>query len=327
MMDETRDEYLWDRSGPVDPEVERLERLLGAHRFEPGDPPRIDEPRRPFGWWRPALAAAAAVACSFGVRAYLDGRLFGPSASYRVEGVAGLERIRAGEGFETGASEATVHVASIGDVRVAPDSRVRAERIESGAHHLFLERGSVTASIFAAPQVFQIGTPTGLSIDLGCEYELAVDDGGAARLSVHTGRVAFEGGGREVIVPAGFWSETAGGAPPSVPVSAEASEELVRAVRVLERAADPDPGSLARVREADIRDGSVTLWHLFLYAEAPAAREVAYASLARVYPLPRGHDESAILARDPEALRAWRDSVARDWPGTLLGKLGRTPGL
>jgi hypothetical protein len=212
-------------------------------------------------------------------------------------------------------------------VRVAPGSRLRAERIETGAHHLFLERGRITARILAAPQVFQVGTPAGWSIDLGCEYDLAVDDGGAARLTVRTGRVAFEAGGREVIVPMGFWCETAPEERPSVPVSVEAGEELVRAVRALERDPDPSPEALRVVREADIRDHSVTLWHLFLHAEAPSAREVAYANLARVYPLPRGHDDSAIRAGDPEALLAWREVVARDWPGTLLGKLAEKLGF
>lgn len=81
------------------------------------------------------------------------------------------------------------------------------------------------------------------------------------------------------------------------------------------------------MREADIRDHSVTLWHLFLHAEAPAAREVAYANPVRVYPFPRGHDDSEIRGGDPEALRAWRRIVARDWPGTFLGKLGEELGL
>ena len=65
------------------------------------------------------------------------------------------------------------------------------------------------------PQVFQVGTPAGWSIDLGCEYDLAVDDGGAALLEVRTGRVAFRAAGREVIVPRGFGCRTAPGAPSS----------------------------------------------------------------------------------------------------------------
>ena len=35
---ETRDDYLWDGSGPPDPEVQQLERLLGALRHDPATP-------------------------------------------------------------------------------------------------------------------------------------------------------------------------------------------------------------------------------------------------------------------------------------------------
>jgi hypothetical protein len=52
------DRYLWDKTGPVDPHVERLERALGRFRHE-RRPLRLDRaaPRSP----RVILAAAAAV--------------------------------------------------------------------------------------------------------------------------------------------------------------------------------------------------------------------------------------------------------------------------
>ena len=54
------DDYLWDKSGEPDSEVEHLERLLGKFQYQPQplDLPAIT-PRRKFS---PALAVAAAVA-------------------------------------------------------------------------------------------------------------------------------------------------------------------------------------------------------------------------------------------------------------------------
>src|SRR5688572_4566134 len=65
MMKELRTEddgYLWDRSGPPDPEIERLEALLGPLRHR-GVVPRV-EARRPaaalqVARWIPSLSAAA----------------------------------------------------------------------------------------------------------------------------------------------------------------------------------------------------------------------------------------------------------------------------
>jgi hypothetical protein len=56
------DDYLWDRSGEPDPEVERLERVLGKYRHQarplsPALRPRLSE--RPGGWIRLAAVAAA----------------------------------------------------------------------------------------------------------------------------------------------------------------------------------------------------------------------------------------------------------------------------
>ena len=54
------DEYLWNRSGPVDPEVERLELVLGRLRSTPPEP----EWRRVETWTasRPSLFFLAAAA-------------------------------------------------------------------------------------------------------------------------------------------------------------------------------------------------------------------------------------------------------------------------
>ena len=61
-----QDDYLWDRSGPVEADVARLERLLGGYRHG-NAPRRAHAPRqravRPRRRWRIALAVAALLAC------------------------------------------------------------------------------------------------------------------------------------------------------------------------------------------------------------------------------------------------------------------------
>ncbi len=59
-------DYLWDKSGEPDAEVERLETLLGELRFEPGRklelPPEMIVPARSHSRSYPAFAVAAALA-------------------------------------------------------------------------------------------------------------------------------------------------------------------------------------------------------------------------------------------------------------------------
>jgi hypothetical protein len=64
------DDYLWDRSGEPDPEVERLERVLGKYRYQvkpvsPALHSRLSEGRS--GWIRLAAIAAAILVVLFGL--------------------------------------------------------------------------------------------------------------------------------------------------------------------------------------------------------------------------------------------------------------------
>src|SRR5438552_3873050 len=64
------DQYLWNRSGPPDPDVERLEALLAPLRSTPPVPDLTALPRTTSLWsWRyltPAFAAAAAIVLMIG---------------------------------------------------------------------------------------------------------------------------------------------------------------------------------------------------------------------------------------------------------------------
>ena len=76
------DDYLWDRSGPPDPDVERLEQMLGrlrstpplpdVSRVRPADRASVTSARTPVRYLgvrflAPALAAAAAIVVMVGV--------------------------------------------------------------------------------------------------------------------------------------------------------------------------------------------------------------------------------------------------------------------
>ncbi|MBM3986321.1 MAG: FecR domain-containing protein, partial [Planctomycetes bacterium] len=223
-MNDDRDEYLWDKSGPPDPEVAALESELARQRWSGRLPAAPLPARAPRAAWRPALAASLAAAALFGGALWAWSR--GGSAHvapaqylaqaeapvYRAEALAGAlsaSEFRDGERLVTDATtRARVEVGDIGSLVVEPDSVVRVERpgpaLAADAEHLlWLERGAVTASIFAAPRLFQLGTPGGLAVDLGCVYTARVQDDGTTSLSVVAGQVSFEAEQRRVTVPSG----------------------------------------------------------------------------------------------------------------------------
>ncbi|HEX3253963.1 MAG TPA: FecR domain-containing protein, partial [Pyrinomonadaceae bacterium] len=114
-----------------------------------------------------------------------------------------------GEWLETdGSSRAQIDVASIGNVDIAENSRVRLLQSRADEHRLELVRGKMSARIWAPPRLFFVDTPSAVAADYGCAYTLEVKDDGSSLLHVTSGWVAMESKDRESMVPAGASCET-----------------------------------------------------------------------------------------------------------------------
>ncbi len=332
------DRYLWDRSGPADPEVARLEALLGRYRLASGPAPagaraparrgarEAAAPRFPF------LAAAAAVLVAAGLAAWLGPRAAtttperrgaGPGPAYEVLAVAGdvrirpasagpasADRARAGDVIETdAASRARVVVGDIGEVLVLERSRVRLVDCGAEQHRMDLERGAIRASIFAEPRVFQVGTPAAIAVDLGCVYELSVDAEGGTLLAVELGRVSFEIGGRKVYVPSGAVCRADPRRGPGLPVWTDAAPALRAAVRDLEAGA----AALAACLDAATDRDTLTLWHLLDRLAVAADRGRVFDRLSAIASPPEGVTRDGCVRGDRAELDAWKERLARDW--------------
>jgi hypothetical protein len=243
------DKYLWDGSGKPDPEVERLEKLLGTLR-EDLPAPAFEMPVRrfPVRWWQwqtmPRFAAVAAMLVLV-LSATLLLR-FEQRASWvvtRVEGaprvasrlISNSGRLRLGEWLVTdSASRAVIDVGLIGEVEVKPDSRVQLLRADASDHRLALQQGAIFARIWAPPRLFSVETPSANAVDMGCVYRLEVDAAGASLLHVETGLVTLERNGRESLVPAGAMCLTRPGAGPGTPYYEDAPEKLKQALAQLD---------------------------------------------------------------------------------------------
>lgn len=258
-FDPQDERYLWDRSGPVDPEVEGLERVLEPYRLVA---PRA---RRGMRRRRGVLVLAGVLAVSLvAVGVWWLGTLVGeastsPSA-YIVRGVDGRTRLAPGDWLSTeDGVRARIDVDAIGSVDLEPGARLRIDERGEARHLWFLERGALEARILASPRVFQVGTPAGLTVDLGCRYRLVVDGRGTSEVEVLTGQVSFEGASRRVYVPAGARMRASAARGPCSPVWTRAREGLLEEVERLQFEPDPDAEELRLV--LDELD-SLTLWHL-----------------------------------------------------------------
>jgi hypothetical protein len=332
MTDDTRDDrYLWDRSGPPDAEIARLETLLAplGHR---GQPPVLtpvrdssDARRLSAGW--PALLALAATLVFSVAGAWLAYNAGGRGWSVEhvsgapvVDGVplappaqeATSATLRTGKWLSTdAASRARLFDRDVGRIEVDPDTRLQLVGVRGREHRLSLARGTIHAFIWAPPKRLYVDTPSAMAVDLGCAYTLNVDDDGVGLLRVTLGWVGFESHGRESFIPADAVCETRPKIGPGTPRYEDAPPGYAEALALLDFGAPADPAReialnliLNNARPRDV----MTLWHLLSRGSLDERSRVC-GRMTNLAPPPAGVSCDAVLRGDRSALDRWWDSL------------------
>ncbi len=314
------DDYLWDGSGPADPEVQRLEHLLAPLAHDrPLDELRLRRRRSRTPW---IIGAVAALAAAAALVLYLRTSSVSPcggdigfaftarggtvacddgSVAHGVLPVGGV--------LDTGTATADLTIANIGSAELFPGTRIRLNRSERDRRQeIHLERGGMHAKVTAPPRIFAVTTPGTAVTDLGCEYTIQIDEKGRGSIEVQSGQVELETTAHAVIVaPAGTTARLLEGRAPSVPVAAAASAELRAAVLDHERGL---ASSLERVVRLAGSADAVTLANLVVIVR-DSERELVLRRLAEIAPPPEGVTVEAALT-DPGVLQRWRDEVVVD---------------
>lgn len=312
------DEYLWDKSGAPDPEVEHLEELLGELRFD-REPPAVPEHQ---GRPELRLLVAAAVLIAVGALTFLlsPGRdrgeeSAGPGWAYQLslEGAptSSQGELAVGQWLETGAfGKARLTVADIGSLELQPRSRLQLLASGTDQHRVRLEQGAMHVKVNAPPRLFITETPVGDAVDLGCEYTLEVDPDGDGMLDVTLGMVMFERGGYDAFVPAGARCVAKRDRGMGTPHFTSASPVLRRALERLDFAED-GPTALGEVIEECKARDTLTLWNLLQHPRLDrAARErVLDRILDYLTELPVELNRADLTGGNAESLERLRDRL------------------
>jgi hypothetical protein len=320
-----RGDYLWDRSGPPDFEVARLERLLA--QFKQQQPPRmlpLAPPRRSNrGRWVFALtltAAAASVLLLVGLTWLIRFQSVPGLPVTRLAGtptigsrpVADRRQLSVGHWLETDQqARASIDVGEIGRVEIEPRTRLGLLSTRPGDYRLQLARGTMHALIWAPPGQFFVETPSSTAVDLGCSYTMTVDDDGVGLIRVTSGWVGFSWRGREAFIPAGAVCVTRPGLGPGTPHYEDTSDAFRESLTTLDLHAG-SPGArtaaldrvLAEVREKDV----VTLWHLLVRVDV-SDRDRVFDRLAQFVAPPDGVSRDGIRAGRHDMLDKWWDKL------------------
>lgn len=232
--------------------------------------------------------------------------------------ITGKGFLTVGETLETDKnSRARVEVADIGQVEIAPNSRVQFVNTSENEHRLSLEKGVLQATIFAPPRLFIVDTPSAVAVDLGCAYTLEVDENGDSKLHVTGGFVALERDGRESIVPAGAMAITKKGKGLGTPFAEDASKEYRDALYKFDFENGGERSLEIVLKNPNIKT-SLTLWHL-LSRVPENEREKVFDRLVSVVKLPEGVTKEGILKLDKEMLTVWRLTIEGKWFENFYG--------
>jgi FecR protein len=339
-----KNDYLWDRSGVPDRELQQLERALSQFRGSSEAPafPAVDgefdtvRPRGLFSAWRmPRLAAASVLAA--GVAAGVAGLyLRAPSmpmvpgwdvaqiegvpvvGSAAVRGGNAKASLKVGETLVTdGNSRASVQVAEIGELVVDPVSRVRLLETGSNRKRVAVELGTIHAAIWAPPGEFVVDTPSATAVDLGCAYTLTVAEDGSGTLRTKLGWVGFHQNGHDSFIPAGAMCLTKPKQGPGTPYFEDSSEKFRAALHALDfenlDSAERQKALRTVSLQARRRD-AFTLWHLMARV-SEAERSMVYDRLVALVHAPVGTTREGTLRLDAAMLDRW-------WNSFDLGDIG-----
>ena len=296
------DRYLWDRSGPPDPEVARLEQALAPLRYRHRAELALESAPGPARtrriWWAAAAAILLAAAAAWQIRVPPA-----PATSWQVASLEGAARLgsqeaaismplHAGQVLRTAAgAELTLEAEAVGRVDLGSDSELRA----ATNSRMALDRGHLHAYIWARPREFVVDTPSARAVDLGCEYTVDVDTAGNGLLRVQFGWVAFQFGDHESFIPAGAECVTRKRQGPGIPYYEEAPEGWRDELAAYERGNTAALGPI--LAAARPRDG-LTLWHL-LTRVSDRDRPAVFDRFAQLVALPPQVTREGILRKNP----------------------------
>jgi len=330
------DDYLWDRSGPVDADVAELERLLAPQRWRErarapervrggGTAARSRAARRRHSRrWRTAFAVAAVLALlAIGGQAWWQHRLDWPAqqpweiaraaGDVRIDGrvIDAGARLAPGDLLETGDGHVRLRAARIGEVVVGEGSRFRIVRTGGGRHRTELRQGRLWARIWAPPGAFAVATPAGDVFDLGCEFVVDARADGSGALAVRSGWVQIDNGWREVLVPQGARVEFGAGGRPGTPYDLGANRDFRAALRTLDAQPDgatPDPAAVRALVDASRAQDAISLLSL-LQARPELVDGPLFDRLSEIMPGDARVTRAAVRARGAQALAPWWNAL------------------
>ena len=353
-MSKTDDDFLWDGTGTPDADMAAMQKNLAplAHHA-PLDEMRLARERRDqpisaqdarnapsrTGRQSPVLLAAGICSAGLCVAALLllmkggkknpcteaaSGFAFESSSDVSCGSHASMQgHMPIGETITVGRTSMELTIANIGKARIAPGSEITLVTTSIREHRLALRHGRMHAMVVAPPRLFVVETAAATAIDLGCEYDVAINRAGVGELTVMSGNVELTSKFGAVVVPAGYTAQLAPNLSTGVPLITAGNGYLVA---IASDIAAGRPIAPARW-STPTADDAISLAYLLPRLDA-VARNIVVDQLSTLVPL-ADINAAAAKAGDLGEIQRWCNALVqtRSAPASKSGKAAPTEPL
>ncbi len=322
-MTQSANNYLWDRSGHVDPAIAELERILAPLAHHGTLPAQLlaRPARSPIRRSR-AFAVAAAVLLA-GAALYLAFRPTSPRGpqSWTIERQSGNVAIAdpqpiKGPGGETGqwietGPDATAQLSGLagGVVHISPESRVRIFDLGKATQRLELSRGSIYTEQSATGGPIEISTAAGTAtLAPGTVCMISFKQDGRGAVEVKTGTVDFRNDSERTRL-ASFCTAELAQKGVGTPRSGTASPGFAGALARFDQARSSGDMKSAAITLADVLKSAaatdeVSLWNLMWRTDADGRKRILSRARQLGGVVVKVNDD-ALFSADENAMETW----------------------
>ena len=247
-----------------------------------------------------------------------------PSAFWSVEKVSGYPMIEShvlidqgilkiGEKlFTDSESRARLKLGLVGEIEIEPKSEIQIIETKTSEHRLILSKGQIAARTWVTSKLFSIKTPSAVVTDLGCKYDLSVDEQASTLIQVKSGWVLMEYKNRRVLLCTETTCVSDSSKGLGVPISNEASSVFKESLNKLDFINSSKNELVVLLSEANQKD-FITLFHLLKRLDNES-RGMIYDRISLLFRMPQRITREGIVHGD-------KDMMGRLWTELGLGSI------
>jgi hypothetical protein len=222
-------------------------------------------------------------------------------------------KLRVGEKLITDSeSRARLKLESIGEIDIEPKTEIQFIETKTFEQRLILAKGQIAARTWIKPKTFSIETPSAIITDLGCEYNLVVNDRASTSLYVESGWVQMQYKNTKALLCAGTMCISDSLTGVGTPFFKDATKLFKESLYKLDISSN-NKSELVKVLSESRPNDLISLFNLLKRLDRESRRKI-FDRISSLFKIPKGITREGIMNGND-------DMMGRLWTGLGLGSI------